>query len=85
MRPGSQLLIEVVDVDAGGMMGIGENLRDLANKAQEVAREHPEQTEQVLNKAEHIVDDRTGGKHSEQLNKGAEELKRRLGEQAPPQ
>jgi hypothetical protein len=85
MRPGSQLLIEVVDVDAGGMMGIGENLRALANKAQEVAREHPEQTEQVLNKAEHIVDDRTGGKHSEQLDKGAEELKRRLGEQAPPQ
>jgi hypothetical protein len=84
MRRGSQLLTEVVDVDAGGMMGIGDNLRNLANKVQEVAREHPDQTEQALNKAEHIVDDRTGGKHSEQLDKGAEELKRHLGDQAPP-
>jgi hypothetical protein len=85
MRSGNQLLVEVVNVDTGGMMGIGENLRALANKAQEVAREHPEQAEQVINKAEHMVDDRTGGKHSEQLDKGADELKRRLGEQASPQ
>lgn len=66
-------------------MGIGENFRDLANKAGQIAREHPQETEQVLNKAEHIIDEKTGGKHSEQLDKGAEQLKRRLGQQAPPQ
>ena len=51
----------VVDVDTGGMMGIGESLRDLINKTQEVAREHPERTGQILNKVEHIVDEQTGG------------------------
>jgi len=42
-------------------MGIGESLRDLINKTQEVAREHPERTGQILNKVEHIVDEQTGG------------------------
>jgi conjugal transfer/entry exclusion protein len=66
-------------------MGISDKLGNLARKAQELTREHPEQTEQALNKAEHIVDQKTGGKYSEQLDKVAEQLKQRLGEQGHPQ
>ena len=65
-------------------MGISDKLGDLARKAQELARDHPEQTEQALDKAEHIVDQKTGGKYSEQLDKVAEQLKERLGEQGRP-
>lgn len=66
-------------------MGISDNLRDLTKEAEQIAREHPQETQQVLNKAEHIIDEKTGGKHSEQLDKGAERLKERLDEQGPPQ
>jgi hypothetical protein len=66
-------------------MGISDKLGDLARKVQEVAREHPEQTEQALDKVEHIVDQKTGGKYTEQLEKGTEQLKQRLGEQGHPQ
>ena len=62
-------------------MGISDNLGDLARKVQQVAREHPEQTEQALDKLEHIIDEKTGEKYSEQLDKSAEQLKQRLGEQ----
>jgi hypothetical protein len=34
---------------------------------------------------EHIVDQKTGGKYTEQLEKGTEQLKQRLGEQGHPQ
>lgn len=66
-------------------MGISDNLGDLARKVQQVAREHPEQTEQALDKLEHIIDEKTGKKYSEQLDKGAEQLKQRLGEHGRPQ
>jgi hypothetical protein len=62
-------------------MGIGDNLGGVAKKVQNLAQEHPEQAGQVLDKAEHAIDEKTGGKHSEQLDKGAERLKQRMGEQ----
>jgi hypothetical protein len=62
-------------------MGIGDNLGDMAKKVQNVAQEHPEQADHVLNKAEHAIEEKTGGKHSAQLDKGAEQLKQRIGEQ----
>ena len=74
----------MVDVDTGGMIGIGESLRDLINKSQEVAREHPEQTGQVLNKVEYIVDEQTRWKHSEKIGHTCRTVERRFGEQAPP-
>ena len=55
-------------------MGISDNFRVLIRKAWQIAREHPRETEQVPDKAEHIIDEKTGGKHSGQLNKGAERL-----------
>ena len=65
-------------------MGLGDKIGELAQKAQEMAGKHPDKVEQGIEKAEGYADERTGGKHSDLIDKGADQLKRRLGEQDPP-
>lgn len=65
-------------------MGLGDMFGELKQKAEEVIRKHPDQVEQGIDKAEAYADKRTGGKHSDLIDKGADQLKRRLGEQDPP-
>ena len=66
-------------------MGIGDKLNDLAQKAKDFARQHPDKTEQGLDKLGDFVDERTGGKYSKQIDQGEDMLERRLGEQGPAQ
>ena len=65
-------------------MGLGDKIGELARKAQEMAGKHPDKVEQGIEKAEGYADERTGGKHSDLIDKVGDQLKRRLGEQGPP-
>lgn len=65
-------------------MGLGDAFSELKQKAQEVASKHPDKVEQGIEKAEGYADQRTGGKYSELIDKGGDQLKHRLGEQSPP-
>ena len=65
-------------------MGLGDKIGELAQKAQEMAGKHPDKVEQGIEKAEGYADERTGGKHSDLIDKVGDQLKRRLGEQGPP-
>ncbi|HXT43218.1 MAG TPA: antitoxin [Pseudonocardiaceae bacterium] len=66
-------------------MGLGDKFNDLTQKAKDFARQHPDKTEQGLDKLGDFVDKQTGGKYSGQIDKGEEMLERRLGEQGPAQ
>ncbi|MGA9311666.1 MAG: antitoxin [Pseudonocardiaceae bacterium] len=68
----------------GDIVGLGDKIGELAQKAQEMAGKHPDKVEQGIEKAEGYADERTGGKHSDLIDKGGDQLKRRLGEQGPP-
>jgi hypothetical protein len=64
-------------------VGIGDTFNELTQKAKDFARQHPDKADQGLDKLADLVDQRTGGKYSGQIDKGAEMLKQRLGEQDP--
>ncbi|MEU6714210.1 antitoxin [Nonomuraea sp. NPDC046802] len=62
-------------------------------KAENLARGHSKQADQVLDRAEKIAKERTGHKYDEQIDKGVDEVQRRYGggqsgqkgqEQPPP-
>lgn len=66
-------------------MGIGDTFNELAQKAKDFARQHPDKVEQGLDKLGDIADQKTGGKYSGQIDKGEDMLRERLGgEQGPP-
>lgn len=62
------------------------------DKAQDLAEQHPDQVDQGIEKAGDAVDERTGGKYAEQVDKGQDAARARLGggeapaegEQPPP-
>lgn len=56
-----------------------------ADKARELAEQHPEQVDQGIEKAGDAVDERTGGQHADQVDKAQEALKDRLGGGDDPQ
>jgi hypothetical protein len=64
-------------------VGIADKFNDLAQKAKDFARQHPDKTEQGLDKLGDLADKQTGGKYSGQIDKAEEMLKHRLGEQSP--
>jgi antitoxin protein of toxin-antitoxin system len=68
----------------GDIVGIGDKIGELKRKAQEVAGQHPDKVEQGIDKVEGYADERTGGKHSKEIDKGADQLKQHFGEQGPP-
>jgi hypothetical protein len=60
------------------------NLKDLKDKAEDVAEAHGEAIGEGLEKAGDLIDDKTGGKYSDQIDTGVEKAKdlvERLGEQ----
>ncbi|MFD8816832.1 antitoxin [Streptomyces sp. NPDC059627] len=66
--------------------GIGgiDGLKNLADKAKDIAEEHGEVIGTGLEKAGDLVDERTDGKYTEQIDTGvskAQQLVQRLGEQ----
>lgn len=54
------------------VMGLMDRVRQLAGK-------NPQKAEQGIDKIAQQADERTGGKRSEQITKGAEQVKNRLG------
>ncbi|WP_433431770.1 antitoxin [Nonomuraea sp. CA-141351] len=57
------------------MSRIGEWLK----KAENLARGHSKQADQVVERAEQIAKERTGHKYDEQISKGADAVQRRYG------
>lgn len=62
-------------------MGLGENM----DKIKEMAGQHSDQVDTGLDKADEFVDEKTGNKYSDQIDKGRDELKNRLGQQPDQQ
>lgn len=54
-------------------------MRDRFDKAKEFIGEHDEQTEKGVDKAREAADEKTGGKYSDQLDKGSEKAKDTMG------
>ncbi|GAA1339837.1 antitoxin [Saccharothrix algeriensis] len=59
-------------------MGIGDKFDELKNKAKDALGQHGDKAEQGVDRASGVVDERTGGKHSEQVQQGAEKAKEGL-------
>jgi hypothetical protein len=49
-----------------------------ADKAKDLAKEHPDQVDQNLEKAGDFADDRTGNKYTEQIDKGEDSAQQYL-------
>lgn len=56
------------------------------DKAKEALSEHSEQVDQGVEKGGDLLDERTGGKYAEQVDKGQDLARERLGrpDEAPP-
>ncbi|MFI5685468.1 antitoxin [Streptomyces sp. NPDC051636] len=54
-------------------------LGDMANKAKEMAKGHPDQTDKGVAGAERVVDERTGNKYDAQTDKAADAVRRSYG------
>jgi hypothetical protein len=68
----------------GDIVGIGDKIDELKLKAQQALSQHSDKVEQAIDKVAHYADEKTGGKHSEQISKGADQLKQHLGDQGQP-
>ena len=58
--------------------GIVSELGDLAGKAEELAQEHPDQVKQGLEKAGQVADEKTGGQHTDQIDKAEQAAEQHL-------
>jgi hypothetical protein len=72
----------VTDEKEDVMSGIG----DWANKAKDLAGDHPDQVEKGIEQAGDFADDRTDDKYTEQVDRGQETAGRYLtGQEADPE
>jgi hypothetical protein len=55
-------------------------MSDFLNKAKSFADQHDEKVDQGLEKAGDQIDERTGAKYSEQVDRGVDEAQKRTGE-----
>lgn len=51
----------------------------LGDKAKQFAEDNPDKVDQGIDKAGDAVDDRTGGKHAEQVDKGQDAARNKFG------
>ncbi|MFF5029930.1 antitoxin [Streptomyces collinus] len=54
-------------------------LGDMANKAKEMARSHPDQADKGVDSVERMVDERTRDKYDAQTDKAADAVRRSYG------
>ena len=59
-------------------MGIGDKFDDLKGKAKEALGQHGDKADEGIDKAGQVVDERTGGEHSERIQTGTEKAKEGL-------
>lgn len=52
---------------------------DLANKAKDLAKGHPDQADKGVESAERLIDERTGNKYDAQTDKAADAIRRSYG------
>ena len=57
-------------------MGMFDNMKD---KAEDLAKEHPDQVNEGLEKAGDFADEKTGGKFEDQIDKGQDFARDRMG------
>ena len=53
-------------------------LGDLVGKAKKLAKEHPDQVKQGVEKAGQVADEKTGGQHADQIDKAEQAVEGRL-------
>ena len=53
---------------------------EMKDKAKDLLGQHSDQAEQGIDKARDLADEKTGGKHSDQIDKLADQAKERLGD-----
>ena len=54
-------------------------LADEAKKAEELAKQHPDQVDKAVQQGEKQVQERTGHSHDQQISEGGEQIEKRLG------
>ncbi|WP_433673230.1 antitoxin [Nocardia sp. CA-136227] len=59
-----------------------DTLKGLVGKGKEVAAQNAEKIEQAVDKAGQVIDEKTGGKYSSQIDKGTDAVKSALGTDA---
>jgi hypothetical protein len=64
-------------------MGIFDNVEGLVGQVQKLAAEHPDQVKDALDKAEGLIDDKTGHRFSGQLEQGVAQAAHLLQAPAP--
>jgi hypothetical protein len=52
-------------------------------KLQQFTKDNPEKTDQGIDKAADFADQKTGGKHGDKIQQGADKLKDRMQQQRP--
>jgi hypothetical protein len=62
-------------------MSLGDKFDEAKDKAEDEARQHPDQADKGIEKAGQFADDKTGGKHGEQIDKGEDALKKEFGKE----
>ncbi len=63
-------------------MGISDKIGKVARKALDLAGQHPEQVEKVLDQAERALDAQTGGKYHHQVETAGEKAESMLAREA---
>lgn len=63
-------------------MSLMDTLKGLVGKGKEVAAQNAEKIEQAVDKAGQVIDEKTGGKYSSQIDKGTDAVKSALGTDA---
>lgn len=63
-------------------MSLMDTLKGLVGKGKEMAAQNAEKVEHAVEKAGHVIDEKTGGKFSSQIDKGTEAVKSALGTDA---
>ncbi len=58
------------------IMGFMDSVKGLVDKGQELAAEHSDKVQEVIDKAADLADEKTGGKYSEHIDKAAEAAKK---------
>jgi hypothetical protein len=64
----------------GAGVGKRPGMSDFLNKAKSFADQHDEQVDQALEKGGDQIDERTGNKYAEHIDRGVDEAQKRTGE-----
>jgi hypothetical protein len=59
-------------------MSFGDKMNEMKDKATDALGKHGDKADQGIDKAQQMVDDRTGNKYSDQIQKGADAAKDRV-------